>query len=224
MDPSSALAKVPIFSDLPQARMNELLTACRSQRYEANEAVVMEGDEGFSMFVVLAGQVEVSRLNEAGERVPFHRLGPGDHFGEMALLGGMPRSADVVTVLPSQLLVIERSAFVRSVLTTPELCMRVLAHLCRRIRQSDDARLSKLSVRQRLVKALLELAVPVTSKDGTEVLAVEISRQQLADRILARRETVSREVSRLAAERLVRVRGKLVVIPRPEKLLQLLED
>jgi len=222
VDPSSALVKVPLFAGLPRDRASELLASCRTRVYKANETVVSEGDEGFSMFVVLSGQVEVSRLNDSGDRVPFHRLGPGDYFGEMSLVGSLPRSADVITVAPCEFLVIDRPAFIGSVLRVPELCLRVLNHLCRRIRQADDARLSKLSVRQRLVRALMELAIPVPSeKYGPRALSVEISRQQLGDRILARRETVSRELSRLVAEHLVKVRGKLILIPNPEQFTDL---
>jgi CRP-like cAMP-binding protein len=189
-------------------------------RIAAREPVVTEGEVGHAMYVILAGRVEVSRLSEIGTRVHFHELGRGEFFGEMSLLTGAPRSADVSTTEASEFLVVDREAFVRTVLDSPDLALKIIAHLCTRLRQSDEARTSRRPVRQRLILALLELAeAPTPSPRGLRQGPVVImSRQHLADRISARRETVSRELAHLAADNYLRVVGKQIILCKPDKL------
>ena len=208
---------MPVFEGLGNDRIADLASRCLVRRFDPAVRIVTEGEPGHSMFVILLGSVEVSRLNEQGERVPFHRLGPGDWFGEMSLLGRMPRTADVTALTSTSLLVIDQDAFVRSVLSSPQVCLRVMARLCRRIRESDDARISRLPVRERLVGALLELGShPEGAPPGC--LVVEMSRAKLAQRIQSRRETVSRTLHGMRTQGLIKVKGKMILIPEPERL------
>ena len=217
MDVRDALAKISLFAGLPSSEIDKLAMSCRRSRHGARESIVCEGDCGHAMYVILSGRVAVSRLNEVGSRVFFHELGPGEFFGEMSLLASVPRSADVSTLEACEFLVVDRESFVRTVVGYPELALKIIGHLCMRLRQADDARTSRRPVRQRLILALLELAQTSNAvKDHAPVATV--SRQELADRIGARRETVSRELSQLATDNYVRIAGRQIILSKPDKL------
>jgi len=214
------LAKISLFAGLPSAKLDELAAKCIRKKFGAKETVVFEGDTGYSMYVILAGRVVVSRLNETGSRVYFHELGPTEFFGELSLLSGVPRSADVTTLQSSEFLIIDRDSFVNTVLGSQEVTLNVLSHLCSRLRDADEARITKRPVRQRLILALLEQAEANAhlQQGARDPYVVKSSRQQLADRIFARRETVSRELTQLAADKYVRIVGKQIVLCKPDKL------
>jgi len=215
VDPVATLTAIPLFGSLTKDQAQNLISASRVRRYLKDAPIVKEGDPGHSMFVILQGRVEVSRLDAQGDRVIFHEIGEGEFFGEMSLLAGIRRTADVTAVESCKLLVIEETAFVRCVLASPEVAMRVISHLCHRLIQSDNARIASRPVRYRLVQALLDLS------DDAGV--VEISKAALGRRILARRETVSRELTRLAKEGYITQTSKRIALSDPHRLRAILE-
>jgi len=222
MNPVSTLVAIPLFGGLSKDRASELADASRLQRFEPEQQVIAEGEAGHTMFVILRGRVAVSRVNEQGNRIVFHELGPGEFFGEMSLLASTKRTADVFAIKPTQLMVIEKDAFIRCVLSSPDVAMRIVTHLCRRIRQGDSARIARRNVRQRLIDTLLLLAEkPEGADPKSDTVVLEISKTALGERILACRETVSRELSQLAREKYLRMNGKLIVIPKPDRLQDL---
>lgn len=87
---------IPIFGGLEDATLNRVVTMLDLQRYSANTVVCREGEMGRTMYVVGEGEVVVSRAGEGGSRVKMVRLGPGEFFGEIALIDPQPRSATVV--------------------------------------------------------------------------------------------------------------------------------
>jgi PPM family protein phosphatase len=100
------LKKVPIFARLDERELMRVMQAADSKEYKANESIVQEAERGEELFVVLSGRVQVKR----GDQV-LTKLGPGEHFGEMALIRATPRSATVVAEVDSDLLVIHRNEF-----------------------------------------------------------------------------------------------------------------
>ena len=84
----------PLLDDLSDEEFTELAAGFESREYEEGEAIVAEGDEGDSMFVVTSGRVTVS-TSKGDDQVELATLGPGDFFGEAALLSGRPRTATI---------------------------------------------------------------------------------------------------------------------------------
>ena len=79
--------------------------------YPADAAVINNNDEGDHYYVITRGEVEVFQLDDRGEKVQLRVLKSGDHFGEIALLKGIPRTANVRTLTPCDLLVFTREEF-----------------------------------------------------------------------------------------------------------------
>jgi CRP-like cAMP-binding protein len=89
------LPHVPLFSDLDREAFLELTAAMELHRVSKGQAVIREGEEGASFFVVASGQFAVAKRDDSGRAIPLARLGAGDFFGEMALLSGASRAATV---------------------------------------------------------------------------------------------------------------------------------
>jgi small-conductance mechanosensitive channel/CRP-like cAMP-binding protein len=105
-----ALRSVETFRPLTDEQVQGLARHARLERYTAGEALVRQGDEGRSLFVVRTGDVRVERT-DAGSVRELARLGPGSFFGEMSLLTGEPRSASVVAATEVEVVVVEKGAF-----------------------------------------------------------------------------------------------------------------
>jgi serine/threonine protein phosphatase PrpC len=115
------LVKMPLFSRLQERELLRIMQVAEVRAYEPGQVVVREGDRGDQLFIVLSGLVRVLR----GEAV-LSEVGPGEHFGEMALIRSMPRSATVAAVDPSELIAIRRADFFEILRKEHELAVKLL--------------------------------------------------------------------------------------------------
>jgi CRP/FNR family transcriptional regulator, cyclic AMP receptor protein len=220
------LAKLPLFEGLPEERLHSLALASRRARFEKGEQIVSEGDPGHSMFVILSGQAAVGRTNEDGVRVHFRDLKKGDFFGELSMLSGGTRTADVFAVTACACIVIREEQFVEVLLQSPETSRKIIQNLLQTIFQADADRTFRPSVRGRAIRLLLQMASSEPN-DGPlglgEGLCVEISRQAIADKIGSKRETVSRELSGLVRSGHLRIGGRKIFLLKPKELRELIK-
>ena len=128
----AALAGVPLFEGLTKRQLKKLTTNAEVVDYMAGASVVKEGDIGDSFFVMLTGQAKVT---VKGRTV--NRSLPGDHFGEISLLDGGPRTATVVTETPVTMLMLTRGQFRKTVSDDPDLAVSLMESLARMIRRVD---------------------------------------------------------------------------------------
>jgi PPM family protein phosphatase len=115
------LSKMPLFARLNEREMLRIMQVAEVVSYETGEMVVQEGDRGDELFIVLSGEVRISR----GETI-LNDFGPGEHFGEMALIRAVPRSATVIASEPSELIVLHRSDFFEILRKEAELAVKLL--------------------------------------------------------------------------------------------------
>jgi serine/threonine protein phosphatase PrpC/CRP-like cAMP-binding protein len=115
------LGGMPLFRRLNERELLRVLQVADVRPYGADDVVIREGDRGDELFIVLAGQVRVTK-GEAALRT----LGRGEHFGEMALIRSVPRSASVTSEGPSELIVIRRADFFEILRTEHELAVKLL--------------------------------------------------------------------------------------------------
>ena len=128
-----ALARVPLFSGLPPRHLRRLAELTEEQRYMEGARVVSEGDVGDTFYVILQGEAKV--VGSSGRAL--NRLRPGDFFGEISLLDGGPRTADVVAETPLTMLALSRKAFLRLVQQEPDVAVRLLGYAAALLRRME---------------------------------------------------------------------------------------
>jgi CRP/FNR family cyclic AMP-dependent transcriptional regulator len=127
------LREVPLFSQLSHRHLRHLAAHADEVRYGANRAVVRQGTRGDSFFVIAEGEATVRKGTRA-----IGRLGPGDFFGEIALLDGHPRSASVTSDTPLVTVRLTRAAFNRALDANPSMARGIMAELASRIRRLES--------------------------------------------------------------------------------------
>lgn len=138
-DKADVLKKVPLFSGLSRRHLDLVARQADEVKEEAGTVLTKQGALGLEFLLILEGGARVERDGKV-----IARLGPGDVFGEMSLIDGLPRSATVIAESPTVLLVIQSRSF-RSLLdTVPGLQRKLLITLCARLRAAD-ARLASVN-------------------------------------------------------------------------------
>jgi CRP-like cAMP-binding protein len=202
------LATVPLLQGLDSVELSRLAELMRERSYPKGSVILFEDDPGDSLFVVRSGRVKVVLVGEDGREVILGILGPGEHFGELSLIDGQPRSAHVIAIEDTQLVVLRREDFRRRVEQSPALAWALLSALSKRLRRADEqiGRLVLLDVHGRIAKLLLDAAGP----DG--VIEKRLTHQTIAHMIGASRETVSRAMREFQDRGLIAVHRRQITV------------
>jgi len=158
--------------------------------YPKHAVIVNEGDASDSLYIVLEGRVKAYVADAAGHEVVLSTHAPGEYFGEMAL-DGRPRSASIMTLTPSRFLVVPGAEFRHFVRSNPAFALNLIEKLIHRVRALTEnvKSLAFMDVYGRVARLLLELA---EEQDGRLMIAERLTQQDIASRIGASREMVSR--------------------------------
>ena len=195
MDKLSLLQSVPIFSDLSPSDLNKIAQRMIRRTYTKGQMILLEDDLGQTFFVIAEGSVKITRLSDDGREVILAMLGESDFFGEMSLLDGAGRSANVVALESSEVLTLARNDFLEILEEYPKISISFLEELTQRIRKSDQQieSLSLSDVEQRIGITLIRLAEELGSiKHGTVKINNLPYQQDIANMAGTSRETVSR--------------------------------
>ena len=161
-----------------------------ARSYPKNTIIVSEGDKTDSLYVILEGRVKVFVSDDSGNEVLLLTQGPGEYFGELVLDEG-PRSASVMTLEPCRFLVVPQHDFRDFVVNNPAFALSLIEKLIGRVRSltASVKSLALMDVYGRVARLLLELA---EERDGGLVIMHRLTQQEIASRIGASREMVSR--------------------------------
>ncbi len=181
--------------------------------YPRNTIIITEGDRTDALYLIVSGRVKVFLSDAAGREIVLGTQGPGDYFGEMALDGG-PRSASVMTLEPSRFAVIPKASARDLVRDHPEFAVHLIERLIGRIRTLTDnfKSLALLDVYGRVARLLLELAI---DQDGKLVVGEKLTHQEIASRVGASREMISKIVKGLARGGYISVEKRRITIHKP---------
>jgi CRP-like cAMP-binding protein len=222
----AALRRVRILADLPQARLEQLASTCRWQDYDAGEPILGYQDPSTEAFFLAAGKARVIIYSAEGKAVVFSDLKPGSMFGEVAAIDGGARSAGVDAVEPSTIASLTASQFQGLLVQEPTVAVATLQRLTAEVRRLSERVLefSTLAVQNRIHAELLRLATEAGQQQGQALLSPAPSLADIADRISTHREAVSRELSRLGSEGLLRRDGSGLRITDVARLERLVRD
>jgi CRP-like cAMP-binding protein len=210
------LATVPLFSGLQRDEIQKFADLTRERAYPKGSVILFQDDPGDSLFVLRAGRVKVVLIGEDGREVILGVLEPGAHFGELALIDDQPRSAHVIAMDDSQLLILRREDFRRRVEANPSVAWALLTELSRRLRRADVkiGGLVLLDVPGRIARLLLDLA----DEAGSDAIDKPLTHQTIAQMIGASRETVSRAMKEFQDAGLITVERRRISVGDREAL------
>ncbi len=213
-DDRELLLTVPIFAELQAADSESLVRLCTRRHNPKDTVVFFENEQGDSFFMILSGRVKVTILGDDGREVILSMLGPGDFFGEMALLDNEPRSATAIAAEDTVLLCLARIDF-EKVATKRTITAALIKTLTARLRRANHQiqTLALLDVYGRVARVILDMAKEEGRrlKDG-RIAFRRATHQEIANRIGTTRETVTRMLKDLERQGMIRIEGKEIVL------------
>src|SRR5690349_15795469 len=212
---TNVLARSPLLANLPQESLVHLASTARRRSYRRGEVIFHQGDPGDSLHFLTDGRVKVVLDAETGEEAVIAILGPGDSFGELALIDGEPRSATVETLEAVQTVSLSRNDFMAVILANPPAAEQMLIALATMVRRADEsmADLVFLDLEGRLVKKLLELAdAHGRDVDGAIEIELPMTQEDLAAMIGATRASVNKLLGWYEEQGAIQRRGRRIAI------------
>jgi CRP/FNR family transcriptional regulator, cyclic AMP receptor protein len=212
------LATIPLLSGLDGDELTRFAELTRERTYPKGSVILFEDDPGDSLFIVREGRVKVVLVGEDGREVILGILGVGSHFGELSLIDGQPRSAHVIAVDDTRLIILRREDFQRRIEESPRLAWAMLIEMSRRLRRADEqiGGLVLLDVHGRIARLLLDNAA---QREGG-MIDRKLTHQTIAQMIGASRETVSRAMSDFQERGLIGVERRQITIKDRDGLEQ----
>lgn len=212
------LKSVQLFSDLEEGELERFSHVAVPRSFPAGTRVFHEGDNSDACYIVKEGTFRVTREHSDGRAITLATLGPGEIFGELAMLDGDKRSASAEAVSDGELLALP-AGDVRSLLARhPEIALKLVAGLVRRLRAAN-VRISRQSfqtVPSRVAGILAQLSREAQDNGGGEV-TIRMNQTDLAQLAGTSRESVSRFLAELERAGVVRSgRGRVTVLDPPK--------
>ena len=201
---------VPLFDGLSPEALAKIESRAVTRNYPRNAVVISEGDEATSMFIIVSGSVKVYHTEADGKETILNSQGPGQHFGELALVDDAPRSASVMTQEPSRLLVLSKAAFREVLEESPEVGYHLVQALARQVRRlTETVNMMGRDVYGRIRTLLESLAI---ERDGMLVIEQPMTQQDIGNRIASSREMVSRVFKELKSGGYIEEQDKRIII------------
>ncbi len=215
------LKKIPVFRTFSDDNLKAVMEGVTISSVTKGEDIVFQADEGTDLYIVLKGKVKVSLSGRDGNELVLTTLKTGDFFGEMSLIDGMSRSANVVAENETYLGVLRRDKFKRTMEKEPVIALDLLTALVDRLRKADDMieTLAFLDVNERLIKFLIDSARGESDELQNGFFRTKKrTHLDLASNIGSSRESVSKAMKVLAAKEYVTEKdGYFLVAPHLEE-------
>jgi CRP/FNR family cyclic AMP-dependent transcriptional regulator len=220
----AALLVSPLFAAMQPEELDEILKFALDRRVRRGQTIFQRGDSGSSLMAVLRGRIRISSVSGDGKELTLNVINPGEIFGEIALLDGQPRSADAIAIEDTVLLVVERRYFLPFLRQREDLCLRLLAVLCSRLRRTSTAleEIALFDLPVRLARVLLKLAEDYgrPGPTGTRI-DLKLSQRDLSNLVAASRESVNKLLRAWRENGMVGLEDGFIVLRRPVGLRSL---
>lgn len=213
---ADSLPAIPLFAGLAPDALEPLAASMRTRRFRRGEVLFHVGDPGDALFVVISGEVKISLPSETGDEAILASLGPGEVFGELALLDGAPRSATATALVATETVMLPRDRFQELMATEAAVRDALLASIATELRRLtrhvED--LHFLDITGRLAARLVRLAADggTARPDGSVRLRTTLTQGELAAMVGCTRQSVNKLLGQFADDGLVRVDRDGIVI------------
>jgi CRP-like cAMP-binding protein len=218
------IERVELFAKLEGAQLDALAAATSTRRLAAREELYHKGDVASQVYVIASGRLKVTSTSDEGEEVVLNLLDAGEVVGELPMLIGGHRTATVVALEPTELVVLERREFLRFLREHPESSVALLTVMAERVVRLSESLEDTifLAVGVRIAKRLLSLAEQFGEpRDGGVVLSVRLSQGELASYVGTTRETVNKQMRAWTDAGVLRMEAGSITIHRPADLERL---
>jgi CRP/FNR family cyclic AMP-dependent transcriptional regulator len=217
-DKREILRTHPIFGGLGPELLDRLSSHAIRQTVKRGTEIFTRGDPGTSLLAVCSGTVKISAPSPGGRGAVFNLIAHGAIFGEIALLDGLPRTADATAITDCELMVIERRDFVPLLHERPEVALRLIEVLCGRLRHTTEQLedIMFLDLPGRLAKTLLQLARDAKATAGG--CLITLTQRQLSEIIGISRESTNKQLRAWQHRKWIQLEHGRIVILAPDAL------
>ena len=202
-----------LFEHLPENELARIAALARERSFSRNQLIFAKGDSATGMMAVVSGGVRIVSYSADGKEIILRMVGPGEVFGEIALIDGGERTAEARAMEATKLAFLDRDDFLPFLEANPKLCIDLLNVLCQRLRSTSEQLedFSFLDLRVRLAKCLSHLADEKGAAPGAGV-TLSLSQQVLAAMVGTSREAVNKRLREWEEEGLLSLgRGSVTV-------------
>lgn len=191
-----------------------LFSKAKTHQYAKNTVIIQEGDLGDSLYILQSGRAKVYLADASGKEITLNTLKPGDYFGEMSLIDHQPRSASIMTLEKSSVTIITSQEFEKTLMQNPAIALNLIKGLNKTLRLlTDNVRgLALMDVYGRVARVLMTCSKPKLHCDDTFVIDEPMTHQDMANRVGASREMISRILKDLSRGGYIYNKGKHIEI------------
>ena len=223
MNKIDLLRSVSLFWDLSDKELGYISDKMVSRTFDSGSYIFLEDSNGEQCFFVVEGSVKVTRLSKDGKEVILAMMGLGDFFGEMSLLDGRSRSANIIALEKTEVLTLNREDFLEVLQNYPNISIQLIKEMALRLRKSDRhiVSLSLSDAEKRIALCIIRFADEKgTIKNGRVNIKKIPIQQDIANMAGTSRETVSRAMKILEDESFISRDGKNLTILDYKKFIK----
>lgn len=215
------LATLPLLQGLEPRTLDKLAAEMTLRQYDAQAIVFNKGSPGDCLAFLLSGRLQVVDISEDGRAVGIYLFSPGEFFGELAVIDGLPRSTSVVAVAPSAVALLPTAQARELIANEPLVSQRVMQRLARTVRSSSH-QITMLSMPNAYQRVYAQLGQFVRQTRTGQPVIEQLPRQQdIAIMVNTSRETVSRALHLLVKTNVIsKEGGSRFTVSRPAVLQQ----
>jgi len=217
----AVLRKHPIFCDLDPEAFEQLGRYAKHATLKRGATIFSKGDPGSSLIAVVSGTIKISISSPDGRNAILNLIGPGEIFGEVAVLDGQARTADAIANTNCEIFVVDRREFLPFVRSQPALAMKFIELLCTRLRWTSDQveQVILQDLPGRLASALIRLTERHKVSQGGRSIAV--TQQEISEMVGMSRESINKQLRAWAARNWVRLEHGAIVVLDVESLQEI---
>lgn len=209
------LHKISLFSDLNKSELEKIQLLLVEKQYKKGEDILIQNDKGDALYIIVEGSVKVVLYGDKGREIILSILKKGEFFGEMALLDDDVRSAYVIALEKTKVLMLSRDVFFNWINAHHQIAIKLLKHLSSRLRRADEviSNLSILDVYGRVARYLIDLVKKEGRDIGNEfVVENRPTHHTIASQIGSTRETVTRTLNDFIKRGVIRYSGRMLFV------------
>jgi CRP/FNR family transcriptional regulator, cyclic AMP receptor protein len=220
-DKLAVLRAHPIFRDLDPEAFEQFGRYAKHATLKRGATIFSKGDSGNSLIAVISGTVKISISSPDGRTAILNLIGPGEIFGEVAVLDGQARTADATANTNCEILVVDRREFLPFLQSQPALAMKFIELLCTRLRWTSDQveQVILQDLPGRLASALIRLTERHKEVHGDRTIAV--TQQEISEMVGMSRESINKQLRAWAQRNWVRLEHGAIVVLDVESLREI---